>query len=319
MPEPAVLPADTTWVLLPRDDEPVVDVDGVSHRPEDASPTARGFLHWAPLGHPGHTRRLAAIAASLAECRFGAFVVDVSVEVTLFVRLLGVPPIVVSQPGDRSDAPHRLAYDAAERILAPWSESMHPSPALERHRERVRWVGGISRWDAGAGAGAGSRAGSRAALDGGTVLVLGGGAAGDGSAPTLADRVDAAAGVTPHLSWSILGATASTWVADPSDALRRADVVVSAAGQNSIADLAAVGARAIVVPQERPFGEQAATAHALRTAGLAVTVDTWPQTADWPALIARARSLDPDWSLWGVDGAAQRAADVIAEVVAWRG
>ena len=41
-----------------------------------------------------------------------------------FVRLLGIRTIVLAQPGDRSDAPHRLAFDAAERIVAPWPEEL---------------------------------------------------------------------------------------------------------------------------------------------------------------------------------------------------
>ena len=46
-----------------------------------------------------------------------------------------------------------------------------------------------------------------------------------------------------------------------------ADVVVTHAGQNAVADVAAARAPAVVVAQRRPFDEQAATARAVTPAG----------------------------------------------------
>jgi hypothetical protein len=327
---PSDLPDATTWVLLPRDDHDVVGVDGVARAPGDpasgADPTVRGLLHWAPLHHDGHSGRLAAIAAWVAHARPRAFVVDVSVEVTLLVRLFGVPPVVVAQPGDRSDAPHALGWDAAERVLAPWAEGLHDSPALDRVRDRVRWVGGVSRHD--------GRVDGPERPEPGSVLVLAGGGA-EGRAG-LARRVAEAAAATPSARWSVLGDSADSWVDDPWPFLRAAEVVVSAAGQNSVADLAAASARAVVLPQQRPFDEQRTTALLLAARGLAVVPgagsddesaggalrgledapsgDAWPAPPAWPELLARARALRPGWDLWQVEGAAARAAAVVAEV-----
>ena len=68
------------------------------------------------------------------------------------------------------------------------------------------------------------------------------------------------------------------------------------------------------MPQPRPFDEQAATGRVLADRRLAVVEPAWPADDAWPAVLDRARSLRPDWSLWGVTGAARRAADAIAEV-----
>jgi hypothetical protein len=289
LPEPGVLPPGTRWVHLGSDNDRPPGVPD----PAGADPTAGGLLHWAPLGHPGHAERLAVIAGALAARRFDRFVVDVSVEVALLVRLLGVPAVVVTQPGDRSDGPHRLAYASASRVLAPWPEGAHPAPTAG-----LVEVGGISRFD---------HRVRDLDRDPGTVLVLGG----DGD---LAGRVTRAAAATPGTRWHLAGGSASTWIDDPWEALQRAEVVVAAAGQNSIADLAAAGARAVVVPQPRPFDEQATTGRLLADRRLAVVEPVWPDDAAWAAVLDRARSLRPDWSLWGVTGAARRAADVIAEV-----
>jgi len=309
LPCPSSLPERTRWVVLPRDDDSTTSPDGPRH-PRDASPTVRGLLHWAPLHHRGHARRLAALASWIGESGPAAVVVDVSVEVALLVRLLGVPPVVVTQPGDRSDDPHRLAYDVAERIVAPWPRGLHGSPALDRVAERLRHVGGISRFA--------DRAPVVREGDAGrtSVLVLPG--SGSGGGARLAEDVALAAARTPDASWTLLGGGTGAWVDDPWAALSSADVVVTAAGQNSVADLAAAGARAVVVPEDRPFDEQRSTGRTLDALRLAVVVDAWPAPDAWPALIARASALRPDWSLWQVDGAAARAADVVAEVASWQ-
>ncbi len=274
---PASLPIGTEWVRLPRDDDGVVD---------GADPAAGDALHWAPLQHDGHRERMAAIAAACERHRFDRFVVDVSVEVALLVRLLGVPTVVVAQPGDRDDEPHRLAYRAATRILAPWADGLQTTPVLEANRERTRFSGAISRFDDRM-PGAGERTGP--------VLVLG-----------------EAAGPLPTPDAVHLDGTA--WQDDPWSLLTGSDVVVTAAGQNALADLAASGARAIVVPQDRPFREQRASADVLEREALAIVLDAWPSAAEWPAHLERARALQPDWWPWRVRGGAARAAAAIEAV-----
>lgn len=287
---PADLPANCSWVVLDRDDD-VVD----GRDPASAEPSVDGMLHWAPLGHPGHRSRLAAIASAAASDPPDAFVVDVSAEVTLLVRLLGVRPVVLTQPGIRDDEPHRLAYRAAERIVAPWPRALMEPPHLAPFAHKTVFTGGISRFD-------GRDGGGRRA--GGGVVLLGGA----GGSAVLEDDV-AAASASSDAPWTIL--SGSGWTADPWPALRDADVVVSWAGQNAIADLAAADARCVIVPQDRPFHEQATTADALRRAGLAVVEQSWPAPAHWPELIARARRLRPQWSRWQVRGGAERAAAAI--------
>lgn len=291
-PAPPELPARTRWVALERDDDVRTGSDGVARDPHDTDrsrPTAGGALHWAPLHHAGHTGRLAAIADVLAQEPLDAFVVDVSVEVAVLVRLLGVPLVLMTQPGVRDDAPHALAHRLADAVIATWPAGRDDPTGLDPVE-----VGGISRFDGRPRTGP---------PEPGRVLLLGGGSAGERAGEAGEAARD----------WRRLGGD-GPWVEDPWPEICAAEVVVSAAGQNAVADLAAAGARAVVVPEDRPFDEQRATAHELREAGLAVVVDTWPDDADWPDLLERARHLGPDWSAWQVAGAAARAAAVVARV-----
>ncbi|MGJ0389375.1 glycosyltransferase [Microbacterium sp. CGR1] len=308
LPQPASLPARTTWVQLPSDSEPVVGSDGV-HREahERGDVTAGGALHWAPLRHPGHQARLAAMADWVAVHPVSAFVVDVSVEVTILTRLLGVPTVVFAQPGDRTDAPHRLGYDLADRILAPWAAGTIEADGLADHDDRVHRVGAVSRYD-----GRDRDVDGRPDVDGDERRVL-----------FLSRTLDA-----PRLAATIELLTADGWIVDTAGAgdddrvadvwplLCRATVVVSAAGQNGIADLAAAETRALVIAQDRPFGEQEHTARVLAALGLAVTVreDATPtEVADG---VRRAAAIAPGWQAWQATGAAARAAAAIEEVAA---
>lgn len=306
LPEPAALVAGTTWVQLPSDAEPVVGTDGITREARELGDvTAGGALHWAPIGHPGHQERLAVIAEWIARKPLSAFVVDVSVEVTILTRLMGVPTITLAQPGERTDAPHRLGYDLADRILAPWATGTIESSELAERVDRVRHVGAISRYDGRPRAGDPSRD-----PDERRVLFL--------SRTLDSARLARATALLEADGWVVetAGAGADDRVDDVWPLLCRATVVVSAAGQNGIADLAAADARAVVLPQERPFGEQEATARVLAAQGYALTAPAEVSPEELLDLVRRAAATTPRWDGWRVAGAAARAAAVIEEVVA---
>jgi UDP-N-acetylglucosamine:LPS N-acetylglucosamine transferase len=247
---------------------------------------------------------MALIAEWVATNRPEVMVVDVSVEVTLLVRLLGVPVVVVAMPGDRTDAPHELAYRAAEHVVAAWPEKLYEPRWLEAHSGKTTYVGGISRFD-------GRDRLSRPPGDRQGVLVLNGA----GGAEVDVDAVARCAAAHPEFRWTTLGVTGGPWAEDPWPALCAADVVISSAGQSSVADIAAAGRPAVVIAADRPFTEQHATAQALQRAGLAMVRSDWPDLADWPGLLEAARALGSDvWDRWQTVGAAARAAALIERV-----
>jgi predicted glycosyltransferase len=128
--------------------------------------------------------------------------------------------------------------------------------------------------------------------------------------------LDNARAATPGWTWTMLGP--DSWDDDPWDALVAADVVIAHSGQNSIAEIAAARRPAILVPQERPFGEQQASAAALREDGRfpAVALDSFPSNG-WPALLDLAARLDGErWKLWNDGSGAARTAEVIQEEIA---
>lgn len=284
------------WVRLERDDR--------GGPPED--PTARGRLHWAPLGDAGMRRRSHQISAWLDVARPEVVVVDVSVEVALLVRLHGVPVVTVVQPGVRDDPAHVLGYDVADGLVAFWPREATPAllpGASAELLDRVHAVGALARFPVRADRP--RRPGSR------RVALL----AGAGGTDLSRGAIDRAQAATPGWSWSVLSRAHGTWHEDPRSVLEDADVVVTHAGQNAVAEVAAMRRPAIVVPERRPHEEQTTTAAALGAGGWPVLVEGGFPEGGWAERLDRAAGLDGSgWVRWCDGRAAERFARFMDEV-----
>ena len=103
---------------------------------------------------------------------------------------------------------------------------------------------------------------------------------------------------------------------DPWPDMCAADVVITHAGQNCVADVAtAVDPRSSYLSRAR-IDEQHVTVETLRRHRLAVAARGWPDARAWRCLIAQARASDPRrWQRWQTTGAAARAAEAIETTV----
>jgi UDP-N-acetylglucosamine--N-acetylmuramyl-(pentapeptide) pyrophosphoryl-undecaprenol N-acetylglucosamine transferase len=278
------------WVRLP--------LDNLTRPPDH---TAHGTLHWVPRHDRGLRRRMAILADWIDAADPDLMVVDVSVEVAVMCRLMGVPTVVMAMPGDRSDRAHRSAYDSAHAILAPWPAEFSAGQWSDRWPDKTFHAGAISRF-------AGRRPPTAPAQAGPTRIAV---VWGKGGIDLPAGSLDAAARATPQCRWRQAGAGAdagcSVW-----DLLCWAGIVVTHGGQNAVAEVAAAGRPAVVIAQPRPHGEQAATVATLRRAGLAVGLDAFPEPGRWPELLGRAAELGGDgWTRWAPPDAARRAAEFL--------
>lgn len=266
-------------------------------------PTANGTLHWVPRHDDGLRRRMALIAAWINAADPDLMVVDVSVEVAMLCRLLGVPTVVVAMRGDRLDRAHRAAYDSAHALLAPWPAEF-PAPGWpDPWRDKTFHPGAISRF--------GDRQPPSVSWHDGAprVLVLWG-TGGDGGPY---DAATAAAAASPDFEWRVASAAPddadAVW-----DLLTWADVVITHGGQGAIAEVAAARRPAVVIATDRPHDEQAATVQVLGEAGLAIALQGWPEPSRWPDLLRSALRLGGhQWGRWALPNAARRAADFISD------
>ena len=236
-----------------------------------------------------------------------AFWVDSSPGMSLAARMAGVPMVSTLPPGLRDDEPHRLRCRAAEKLIAAWPPGAHRE-AVAKAGRAVYEIGGISRFEH-------REPEPRELRRRPRVVHL------NGSTEVWDHRfwraVRTTAGELGVAEWTELGGPDGAWHDDPWSELCSADVVVTGAGQTSVADAACADVPLVVVPGKHDHGEYDATAEAL--AGLPGT--SVMRYGDGPTAVAHAvreqvdRALDGEaggirkW--WGVDGAASRAAEVI--------
>jgi hypothetical protein len=167
-------------------------------------------------------------------------------------------------------------------------------------RARVTCVGGVSRFPV-------RPSGPRRPGPPRVTALLGDG----GGQPGAAAWEDARA-QTPDWEWTVLGRALGTWTADPYAAICDADVVVTHAGQGAIADVAASRRPAVVIPADRPYGEQRATAEVLAAGGWPVRVEQTFPISGWRDRLEQVARLDGSaWSGWTDGHAASRVADLL--------
>jgi hypothetical protein len=253
---------------------------------------------------------MAMITGWINRARPAAMVVDVSVEVTAVARLMGIPVVGFVLPGVRTDPAHGLGHALSEQLIAPWPDSFGAAllSGAPSWAEKVSYVGAFSRSD--------GRTPTHPPDGRPVVAVLCGQG---GSTVTQGDIVSARA-ATPEWDWKIIGGSASSWLDDPWPVLSAADVVVTHAGLNAVAEVAAGRRPAVVIPQARPHCEQLHTARALADAGLAVVLEKWPPAHCWPQLLEAAQQVGGRrWCSWSSGNGAVRAAAVIESVAAkWK-
>jgi hypothetical protein len=124
----------------------------------------------------------------------------------------------------------------------------------------------------------------------------------------------AARAQTPDWAWTLLGG--DTWVDDPWAAVVEADVVLTHAGQNALAEVAAARRPAVVVPQQRPHAEQTTTATVLAEGGWPALVEPTPPLDGWADRLDRAAALDGRaWERWCDGRAGERFAEVVRSLL----
>lgn len=284
------------WVDLPRDDS---SPDGA------LDPGAGGTLHWVPEHEAGLRDRMAEVSAWIRDVQPRLVVTDVSVEVALLARLHGVPVVTTVLPGDRTDAPHATVHRLSRRIIAAWPDHQTDMVrGLDVTDPRVARVGAISRFD-GHDLAPPTRHSHRPHV----VLLHG-----SGGSELTEDEISCARAATPDWQWTVLGGP-EPWHDDPWTTLQTADVVVTHAGQNALAEVAAARVPAVVLPQPRPHDEQVTTATCLaRSTRYPVVVPDVARGPDWAAVLETARGLDGQaWAAWNDGRGAPRAAAVIDE------
>lgn len=256
--------------------------DGMADRPHS--------LHYAPVGADNVRARMGRLAAWIAETDPALLVVDVSVEIALFARLMSVPTLVVRLAGTRTDLPHLEAFRGAERLLAFFPPELDATATPDWVRAKTAYAGLLTA----------DTVPDTPQTDGSILVIFGRGGAGG----RLSELATAAMAV-PDRPWHVIGPVEGSgtptpvnlhvhgWVADPAPYIARADLVVGGGGDGVVSAVAGAGKRFVCLPEPRAFDEQVEKARALAAMGAAIHCESWPDPSAWPSVVAAGLRLDP--------------------------
>ncbi len=283
-----LIPGGIHCIHLPLD---VPQPDDVHHQP---GPGADCF-HYAPLAVGGLTKRMALLTQFLTSQESLLLVVDVSVEVTLLARLLGIPTLVIRQHGHRQDLAHRMAYESAQLLVAPYPDWM-----ADRQEDwlesKTLYSGGFSRFTF-----------TAKPVDLGVIKNQVAVFVGQGGSSLDSNLLKQLSRQCPDYEFHVLGISPLEAEPDfqnlifhgrldnPLPVLMRAELVIGNAGHNTVMEMADLQKKFVCIAEERPFSEQEQKAAFLREKALAVVLSAGDLAeTDWPTTLRKAQALHLD-------------------------
>lgn len=258
--------------------------------------TAGGYFHYAPADIR-ITKRFSTLNQAWYQFAPDLVMVDVSVEVAIFARLSGYRVALRRMPGQRTDQAHELGYGIADALFAYYPESIEEASHLQRYGSKSYYLPSpdpVGYSDPGPRTSFPREASRKVAVQ--TSL---------GAAISL-DEIARAAASAPSWSWDVLGSVQRATgampdnlrshgtVSNPEQWMADADVIITSTGHNAVVAAASCRKPALLIPEERPFGEQMAYARMLHRATGYPMLDSWNTPVDWNALLPVAASKNPD-------------------------
>jgi hypothetical protein len=294
--KPSNLPSNATFVQLEND---AIE----SYR----QPLGSAFMYTPHSSRLLH--RFQQILEAVRDYNITCMYVDVSLEVALFCKILGLTVGHNVMLGIRTDDPHTNLYAMCDFYISDNAPQMDVTS--KRHGPRdVEFIGGISRY----------KKTKYTSCDNYENVVI---TLSPKSESTISNAVLDTARAYPYINWHIVGAAVNIpkhpniivhgTVPDPKHIYMMADVAVGAGGHNTINEMASLGKRFICIPEDRPYQEQVAAAKALEINNMAVYCPRWPSIKDWQELFKNLNTIDLEAFQSVVNNdAAKRAAGIIA-------
>ena len=304
-------------------DIPTDEIECIADLPINQNCQTYSF-HYAPYYTKCYRQRAVAIANWVATTDPIAVIVDVSAEISQYLRFLGVPVIAVRQHGDRSDFPHLCGYSAAYRLLAPFPRLLEAADTPNWIIDKTIYSPGFSRYS---GINLDKQT-ARQRLDieatQKVVVVLNGSGGGKHSL----SKISAAAAATPQWLWLVIGAIKRDYHLLPDNIsvlgwrkntyiyLQAADVVIAHGGHNTVMEIGTAQKPFLCIPESRPFDEQKVKAEILENLGLCFSADAFPDANAIGFILDKLTQLDVSkWQpIMATDGA-ERTAKAIADLL----
>ena len=231
--------------------------------------------------------RAKALAEAIERYKPKAFYCDGVPELAIVVRGMGVPVVLVHLPGNIMNDPTQVfAHELADHIIAHFPRSLEQEDY--QYASKTYYCGYLSKY-------ANRNSKEFKFLDIDNVTVLLGYDNYDASVLTNITK-------DQNMQFTIIGnkqvydlgenCIQLGKVEDISKAIV-GDVVISAAGQNTIAELLSLGKRVILLPEPRPYDEQVVHANVLANQNVALLAQENYSAEQWQNLLQKAKTFKP--------------------------
>ena len=229
-----------------------------------------GYLHHAPLGMPKMIRRNQKILQTLIDNQIRLVLVDVSVEVATLLRVSCVPYTYKRMMGNRTDAPHRFAYEGAAFLIAYYPKEFEPKNTLDWIVKKTLYLGFVAKDPKSAiEIKAQEKDQELKKIQKPYVLLLQG-LGGNNTSESLIEEialffhdftirvVGAVSAVKAPENVAFLGI-----VHDTGPYIQQATHIIAACGSNTVSEILSYNRNFLILPEERPYDEQQCFAEVL--------------------------------------------------------
>ena len=233
--------------------------------------------------------RAKALAEAIEHYKPKALYCDGVPELAIMVRGMGVPVVLVHLPGNIMNDPTQVfAHELADHIIAHFPASLEQTNY--QFASKTYYSGYMSQY-----AGLGLKRSNRSAINNVTVLL---------GYDNYDESVLATITKDQSTRFTIIGNKRDYDLAkncsllgpvkDVSEAIA-GDVVISAAGQNTIAELLSLGKRLILLPEPRPYDEQLVHATVLANQHVALLAQETFSAEQWQNVLQEANVFTPSY------------------------
>ena len=270
--------------------DPSLTTDTHTHILPAKMPKGYSFTHTFSKAFEGipftkePAERVVFLAELIKKHRPVALFSDGSAELAIYARGMGIPVVLNRLLGDiEQDPTQRFAYDCADAIVAFFPAAMEMDNY--RYKEKTTYYDFISRFTST----------DETKNDPGVVSILLGSS---GPSPETIKNIASVSGYT----FEVIGNDEQLDLESPIiqkgrvanlAAALTGEVVISAAGLNSISELCALQKKMILIPDERPYNEQFVNARQLAAINGCIAADQTMDTSDWQHYIDAATHLAP--------------------------
>ena len=254
---------DNLWLL--EDENP----DGTAYPQNQVQPP--DYLHYSPVGQQSIQKRSLQLLETIVKEKIELLIVDVSAEIAALARASSIAYAYVKLPGNRNDSAHLQAFQGAVFVLAYYPKEFEDPCTPQWLVEKTIYLGFLTSSNF-----SNIERHSQSISDIAVISGMGGNENLETHLPYLVNRF-------PNARFHLCGNFNTAfdhpkvirhgYVTNLDRKLQECDLIIANCGLNTVSELLQIPKPFLVIPEDRPFGEQEFMASVLVNKKLALDME----------------------------------------------